>query len=181
MAFILATGYYLAQTVFQLAFSHVSHALGRKVMYLVGLVLFFVGATVASTGVPIDALIGMRIVQGIGAAGMFTMSAIVIVDMTQPRERAGWTSISQAFGALGNICGPLYAGRMFKYHHRPWVSRSVLISDIYRRSRAQAADMEQPRRTPSFGLRHPPPSYSSGPSSFCFPESTATERTDYTS
>lgn len=69
-----------------------------------------------------DVLIGARVVQGIGAAGMFTMSAIVIVEMTQPRQRAGWTSLSQAFGAVGNICGPLAAGLMCKGSDSSWVS-----------------------------------------------------------
>ncbi|KAI7773926.1 hypothetical protein LA080_009642 [Diaporthe eres] len=118
--FALATGYLLAQTVFQLVFSHISHAAGRKCMYITGLLLFLAGAIAAATRPHIDVLIGARVVQGIGAAGMFTMSAIVIVEMTQPRQRAGWTSISQAFGALGNICGPLAAGLMCSRLGRPW-------------------------------------------------------------
>lgn len=121
--FALATGYLLAQTVFQLVFSHTSHAAGRKFMYITGVLLFLAGAIVAATRPPMDALIGARVVQGIGAAGMFTMSAIVIVEMTQPRQRAGWTSLSQAFGALGNICGPLAAGSLYNHHRLPWVSR----------------------------------------------------------
>lgn len=96
-------------------------------MYISGLLLFLAGAIAAATRPAIDVLIGARVVQGIGAAGMFTMSAIVIVEMTQPRQRAGWTSISQAFGALGNICGPLAAGLMCTRHGRPWVSRSFGI------------------------------------------------------
>lgn len=118
----MATGYLLAQTVFQLVFSHISHALGRKAMYITGQLLFLAGAAAAASGPPVVALIGARVVQGIGAAGMFTMSAIVIVEMTQPRQRAGWTSISQAFGALGNICGPLVAGLMRKRFNLSWVS-----------------------------------------------------------
>ncbi|KAG6368265.1 hypothetical protein INS49_002467 [Diaporthe citri] len=118
--FALSTGYLLAQTVFQLVFSHISHAVGRKFMYITGLLLFLAGAIAAATRPPMDALIGARVVQGIGAAGMFTMSAIVIVEMTQPRQRAGWTSLSQAFGALGNICGPLVAGSLCNHFGFPW-------------------------------------------------------------
>ena len=117
----MATCYFLTQTVFQLVFSHVSRAAGRKVMYLTGLVLFLAGAATATGSPHMNALIGARLVQGIGAAGMFTMSAIVIVELTQPRQRAGWTSISQACGALGNICGPLAAGLMCKDSGNTWV------------------------------------------------------------
>jgi MFS family permease len=126
-AFALATGYYLAQTIFQLVFSHVSHALGRTPMYLLGLLFYMLGAAIAGCNIPMDVLIAARVIQGIGAAGMFSMSAIVIVEMTQPRQRAAWTSLTMAGGAFGNICGPLVAGAMFKRGF-PW--RSVFHIEI---------------------------------------------------
>ena len=125
IVFTVATGYFLAQTVFQLVFSHVSHAIGRKYVYLSGVALFLVGAVVAATSPGSNALIGGRVLQGIGAAGMFTMSAIVVVEIMQPRQRAAWTAISQAAGALGNICGPLFAGLLTTKFGFTWVSRTL--------------------------------------------------------
>lgn len=116
----MATGYLLAQTVFQLVFSHVSQATGRKPMYITGLLLYLVGAIAAATGPTVHGLVGARVVQGIGAAGMFTMSAIIFVDIAPPRRRAGWQAWSQSCGAIGNIIGPLAAGFMFKRFS--WVS-----------------------------------------------------------
>lgn len=120
LVFTVATGYFMAQTVFQLLFSHVSHALGRKYAYLAGVSLHTIGAIVAVTSKSAQQLIGARVIQGIGASGMFTMSAIVIVDLMQPRQRASWTAIAQACGALGNICGPLFAALLLKQYS--WVS-----------------------------------------------------------
>lgn len=137
----MATGYLLAQTVFQLVFSHISHATGRKSMYITGLALFVAGAGTAAAHPPMDTLIGARVVQGIGAAGIITMSAIVIVEMTQPRQRAGWTSLSQAFGAVGNICGPLAAGLMCKQSNLPWVSAICLVFLCRRSCAHRHADM----------------------------------------
>ncbi|KUI62702.1 hypothetical protein VP1G_09828 [Cytospora mali] len=118
--FTVATGYFLAQTVFQLVFSHVSHAIGRKHVYLTGVALFLVGAIVAGRSFGSGVLIGGRVIQGIGAAGMFTMSAIVVVEIMQPRQRAAWTAISQASGALGNLCGPLLAGLLLTKLQCTW-------------------------------------------------------------
>ncbi|KAJ0122635.1 hypothetical protein J7T55_003150 [Diaporthe amygdali] len=133
--FALATGYFLAQTVFQLVFSHISHAIGRKLMFLTGLALFLVGASIAASRALMNVLIFGRVVQGIGAAGMFTMSAIVIVDLTQPRQRAGWQAISQAFGALGNICGPLMSALLINKFRLPWssifVTEAVLVAILF--------------------------------------------------
>jgi MFS family permease len=96
-------------------------------MYLVGLGLYIIGASIAGGKVHMDALIGARVIQGIGAAGMFSMSAIVVVEMTQPRQRAAWTSLTQAGGALGNICGPLFAGAMFL---RGWSWNSIFAVEV---------------------------------------------------
>lgn len=124
LVFTVATGYFLAQTVFQLVFSHVSHAVGRKYAYICGVSLYTIGAIVATTSKTPEQLIGARVLQGVGAAGMFTMSAIVIVDIMQPRQRAAWTAVSQACGALGNICGPLFAALLFRKYS--WVGRNLL-------------------------------------------------------
>lgn len=94
-------------------------------MFLTGLLLYIVGTGIAAGKAYIDTLIVARVVQGIGSAGMFTMSAILIVEMTQPRQRAGWVAISQAWGALGNICGPFAAGVMF-HNGWSWVSNYIL-------------------------------------------------------
>lgn len=120
LVFTVATGYFLAQTVFQLVFSHLSHGMGSKYAYITGVSLFVLGAIVAAISKTPEQLIGARVIQGIGAAGMFTMSAIVVVDIMQPRQRAAWTALSQACGALGNICGPLFTGLLFKKY--TWVS-----------------------------------------------------------
>lgn len=122
LVFAVATVYFLAQTVFQLLFSHISHGLGRRYVYLSGVGFYIIGAIIAATSSTAQALVGARAVQGLGAAGMTTVSAIVIVDIMQPRERAAWVAISQAFGAFGNICGPLFAGLLFKRFN--WVGSS---------------------------------------------------------
>ncbi|KAK7744062.1 hypothetical protein SLS53_003580 [Cytospora paraplurivora] len=127
--FTVATGYFLAQTVFQLVFSHVSHAIGRKYVYLSGVALFLVGAIVAAKSSGSNMLIGGRVIQGIGAAGMCTMSAIVVVDIMQPRQRAAWTAISQASGALGNICGPLFVGLLVGKAGFTW--RSIFFMELF--------------------------------------------------
>lgn len=120
LVFTVATAYLLAQTVVQLVFSHVSHGTGRRYAYLSGVSFYIIGGIIAATSPTAKQLIGARVVQGMGAAGMFTMSAIVVVDIMQPRQRAAWSAISQAFGALGNICGPLFSGLLFKQFD--WVS-----------------------------------------------------------
>lgn len=100
--------------------------MGRKYAYMAGVGFYIVGAIIAATSTGTSQLLAARVMQGIGAAGMFTMSAIVIVEIMQPRQRAAWTAISQACGALGNICGPLFAGLLFKKFN--WVSFFLPLS-----------------------------------------------------
>lgn len=97
-----------------------SHGLGRKYVYLSGVSFYIIGAAVAIASHCTRQLVAARTLQGVGAAGMFTMSAIVVVEMMPPRERAAYTAMSQASGALGNICGPLFAALL--YGKFTWVS-----------------------------------------------------------
>lgn len=129
LTFSVATSYFLAQTVFQLIFSHISHALGRKYVYLAGVTLYILGAIIAVTSNTTRQLVVGRTVQGVGAAGMLTMSAIVVVEIMPPRKRAGYTSLSQASAALGNICGPLFAAVL--YGRFSWVRLSARSQRLY--------------------------------------------------
>lgn len=169
LVFTVATGYFLAQTVFQLVFSHVSHAVGRKYAYLCGVSLYSIGAVVATTSKTPEQLIGARVLQGIGAAGMFTMSAIVIVDIMQPRQRAAWTAVSQACGALGNICGPLFAALLFRKYS--WVSPRPLLACLKSTERRGSCMKAELTQFPALSLcvgdrsRWYPPSHAGLPSS----------------
>ncbi|PSR97236.1 major facilitator superfamily domain-containing protein, partial [Coniella lustricola] len=90
----ISTGYLLAQTVFQLVFCHVSHAIGRKHAYLSGLGLYMTGSLAASMSTCTRQLVAFRVIQGTGAAGMLTMSAIIVVDILPLRRRAAWSARS---------------------------------------------------------------------------------------
>lgn len=114
LTFGLATGYFFSQTVFQLVFSHVSHGIGRKYVYLSGVVIWIIGASIAAGSHKMPLLVTARFIQGVGAAGIYTMSAIVVIEIMPLQKRAMYTAISQAFAALGNICGPLFAALLFK-------------------------------------------------------------------
>lgn len=156
LVFTVATAYLLAQTVVQLVFSHISHGLGRRYAYLSGVSFYIIGGMIAATSPTAEQLIGARVVQGMGAAGMLTMSAIIVVDIMQPRQRAALSAISQAFGALGNICGPLLSGLLFQ--HFDWVS---LYSESHRLLtclRMLRVCCPVPSRTSSNGIANTTPS-----------------------
>lgn len=96
--------------------------MGRKYAYLSGIGLYTIGALAASMSNCTRQLAGFRVIQGMGGAGMLTMSSIIIVDILPLRKRAAYSAIATASGALGSICGPLFAAVLFEKF--TWVSTS---------------------------------------------------------
>ena len=84
--------------------------LGRKRVFLAGLVLFLVGSALCGFAPGLTALIVGRVVQGIGAAAINTGSlALLVSTLTDPPGRAKaigiWTAVSGVSLALGPLVG----------------------------------------------------------------------------
>ena len=84
--------------------------LGRKRVFLTGLVLFVLGSALCGFAPEVDWLILGRVVQGIGAAAISTGSLSLLVStFSKPAERAKaigiWTAVSGVSIALGPLLG----------------------------------------------------------------------------
>jgi MFS family permease len=78
-----------------------------------------VGAVVAAVSHTTTQLLIGRSLQGVGAAGPITLSAVVVTDMFPLRERAKWIGGLNAIFSLGSITGPIIGGALVK---SSWVS-----------------------------------------------------------
>ncbi|GLF93006.1 DHA2 family efflux MFS transporter permease subunit [Streptomyces yaizuensis] len=84
--------------------------LGRKRVFLTGLVLFIAGSALCGFADGFDVLIVGRVVQGVGAAAIETASlALLVSTFTDPLGRAKaigiWTAVSGVALALGPLVG----------------------------------------------------------------------------
>ena len=83
---------------------------GRKPVLLVAIALFLVGSLLSGMAWSMEALIGARIIQGLGGGGLMVSAFAVIGELFNPRDRAKYQGYSSAVFALASILGPVAGG-----------------------------------------------------------------------
>ncbi|CDR37708.1 CYFA0S01e15434g1_1 [Cyberlindnera fabianii] len=108
----IATSYLLTSTAFQPLYGKTSDILGRKELLLVAQGLFCLGILLSSFALNVQTLSIARAIAGMGGAGIFALSSIVISDVVPLSQRSlfmGYgnivSSTSQMLGGpVGGLC-----------------------------------------------------------------------------
>jgi MFS family permease len=109
----VALGIYgLSQGVLQMPFGTLSDRIGRKMMIVIGLVVFGIGSAVAASASTIDGMIVGRLLQGAGAIGSVVLA--LVADLTAEKNRTkamALVGMSIGFSFLvAIVTGPAVAG-----------------------------------------------------------------------
>jgi len=103
--------YGLSQGLLQIPFGLLSDKFGRKVMIVIGLILFGIGSVVAATSTSIGGMIFGRVLQGAGAVGAVILALVAELTSEENRTKAMalvGISIGMSFMAA-LVLGPLLA------------------------------------------------------------------------
>ena len=141
----VVTGYFVSYAISMTFMGRVSDISGRRVVYLVCLIIFFVGSwlVAASPGwpariasrivhvfegegpdsafAPLYALIFGRVIQAFGAGAMVPVSMALVADLFPPEKRALPLGIVGAVDTAGWVLGHLYGGIMVQFMTWPYL------------------------------------------------------------
>jgi EmrB/QacA subfamily drug resistance transporter len=96
-------------------------AIGRKRVFGAGMAVFAVASLLCGIAPNAGSLIAFRALQGLGGAGMVTLSlALLTAVMPEDRQRLGWM-IWSATGGLALAAGPSLGGVLTEYSSWRWV------------------------------------------------------------
>ncbi|MGH2449185.1 MAG: MDR family MFS transporter [Chloroflexota bacterium] len=106
----VVTSYLLTSTITVPIYGKLSDMYGRKVLLLVGIVLFLAGSALSGLSQSMTELVLFRGLQGFGAGALFPISLSIIGDIFTPRERGRYQGLFGAVFGLSFVIGPFIGG-----------------------------------------------------------------------
>lgn len=114
-------GFLMTQAASMLVFGKLADLYGRKPVILAGSGLFLLGSLLCGFAWSMPALVGFRLMQGVGAGSILPVAMTILGDLYPGEKRAavqGWLSSTWALAALS---GPLLGGIIVEQASWPWV------------------------------------------------------------
>ncbi|KAL8646339.1 MAG: hypothetical protein Q9226_006900 [Calogaya cf. arnoldii] len=116
----IANSFLFASTVPQPFFGQIANIFGRRSPILFSITLFALGSGLAGGARNPGMLISGHTIQGLGTAGLYVLSDIIICDIVPPRHRGPYLSAVLSTAALGTTIGPIIGGALVQVQWR-WV------------------------------------------------------------
>lgn len=115
------SGYMVAMTVAVPIYGKLGDLYGRRRMILTGTALFTLASVLCALAQNMEQLVLARVLQGIGAGGMVSVSQAIIGDYVPPRERGRYQGYFSSMYALASVAGPVLGGGLTEYLSWHWV------------------------------------------------------------
>ncbi|MHC8307074.1 MDR family MFS transporter [Pseudomonas sp. PB3P13] len=115
------SGYMVAMTVAVPIYGKLGDLYGRRKLMLFGMAVFTLSSLFCGMAQSMEQLVLARILQGIGAGGMISVSQAIIGDIVPPRERGRYQGYFSSMYAVASVAGPVLGGYMTEYLSWRWV------------------------------------------------------------
>ncbi|WP_371754667.1 MDR family MFS transporter [Ferviditalea candida] len=117
----LTTAYMLSSTVVVPIAGKFADLLGRRAVYVSGLLIFMAGSALCGMSQNMTELILFRGLQGVGGGIMMPMAMIIIGDIFTGKQRAKWQGVFGGIFGLASVIGPQVGGWIVDALNWRWV------------------------------------------------------------
>ncbi|TBL81835.1 MDR family MFS transporter [Paenibacillus thalictri] len=115
------SAYLIANVISIPIFGKLSDMYGRKLFFLLGLVVFMVGSALCGTSQSMLQLIIYRVVQGIGGGALMPITFAIVFDIFPPEKRGKMQGFFGAVFGLSSVLGPLIGAYFTDYVAWQWI------------------------------------------------------------
>jgi len=106
----VVTGYLLVQTCFLIICGKIAERVGQAKMFTIGLVVFSLASLLCALSADLTQLIAFRVVQGLGASMMFSVSTAIVFRLFTIKDRGKALGFLGSTVAVGGMLGPVIGG-----------------------------------------------------------------------
>ena len=117
----VVNGYALTFAVLMLTGGKLADLLGRRRIFIVGLVIFTASSLACGLATGATVLIGARVIQGVGSALMNPATLSIITATFPPRQRGTAIGIWVGVSAMALAIGPLVGGILTEQINWSWI------------------------------------------------------------
>lgn len=114
----IARCFILSSTAPQPLYGQLTNIFGRRNPFLIAIAVFVLGSGIAGAASDTAMLVTGRTVQGLGAAGLYVLSDIIICDLVRPRNRGPYLSAVLSTAGIGSTIGPVIGGAIAEHNWR---------------------------------------------------------------
>lgn len=115
------TVYLLATAISTPIYGKFSDRIGRKPVFLVGLILFTLGSLLSGFAPSMLFLIVTRTIQGLGAGAIMPITFTIIADLFSYEQRANVLALNNTAWGISALAGPLLGGFIVDQLNWHWV------------------------------------------------------------
>lgn len=108
-------GFFLFFAIGMLVFGPVSDRMGRRPTMIGGIILYVLASIWCGLAMNVYFLIGMRVLQAIGAGSMVAVSTAIVKDQFTGQTQGTVLAIAQAFSVLGPVLAPLIGAQIYRF------------------------------------------------------------------
>ncbi len=113
--------YLLTLTTLMLSVGRLGDMFGKKPIYTVGFVIFTVGSVLCGLSPNVFWLIGSRVIQAIGAAGILALGIAIVTEAFPPAERGKALGLIGTMVSVGIVVGPTLGGLIIDALSWNWI------------------------------------------------------------
>ncbi len=108
----LVVAYTLPFIVFMPLYGRLGEALGKRRLLLLGVLFYLAGSVIVLLAQPLWVVLGGRILQGVGSAGVNPLSMAIIIELAPVEKRGTALGTWNSIGPVSGMVGPLLAGAL---------------------------------------------------------------------
>jgi EmrB/QacA subfamily drug resistance transporter len=115
------SAYMLARAVSLPIFGKLCDLFANRTLFSISILIFLAGSVMAGVSASMVQLTASRVIQGIGAGGVFALTYIVLSDISTPEKRGKMMSLASFVWGLASVLGPSFGGFLVSVASWRWI------------------------------------------------------------